>query len=101
MICVARICVCRPLIVVTSGSANDSTPSRCCKAWRMTRKLGSDKIPVILATAGATTLEAVLPGKTPSGLAAETGTLGDSEPPPLRSEEHTSELQSRQYLVCR
>src|SRR5947209_15993581 len=22
-------------------------------------------------------------------------------PPPLRSEEHTSELQSRQYLVCR
>src|SRR3712207_8626537 len=23
------------------------------------------------------------------------------EPPPPRSEEHTSELQSRQYLVCR
>src|SRR3712207_7105640 len=28
---------------------------------------------------------------------------GDQPPasPPLRSEEHTSELQSRQYLVCR
>src|SRR3712207_6963197 len=29
---------------------------------------------------------------------------GDAPPPPrrdLRSEEHTSELQSRQYLVCR
>src|SRR3712207_6933171 len=24
-----------------------------------------------------------------------------SSPPPSRSEEHTSELQSRQYLVCR
>src|SRR3712207_8146856 len=24
-----------------------------------------------------------------------------AEPSPLRSEEHTSELQSRQYLVCR
>src|SRR3712207_9082571 len=26
---------------------------------------------------------------------------GDGEPVGLRSEEHTSELQSRQYLVCR
>src|SRR3712207_7194478 len=26
---------------------------------------------------------------------------GSSPPPPERSEEHTSELQSRQYLVCR
>src|SRR3712207_7077608 len=25
----------------------------------------------------------------------------DAEPPRARSEEHTSELQSRQYLVCR
>src|SRR3712207_7931367 len=31
------------------------------------------------------------------------GEVGDviARPPPLRSEEHTSELQSRQYLVCR
>src|SRR3712207_8432112 len=28
-------------------------------------------------------------------------TLGDIALPMLRSEEHTSELQSRQYLVCR
>src|SRR3712207_7325957 len=27
--------------------------------------------------------------------------LGDHAPAVLRSEEHTSELQSRQYLVCR
>src|SRR5258707_7258737 len=26
---------------------------------------------------------------------------GESDFPPIRSEEHTSELQSRQYLVCR
>src|SRR3712207_7999919 len=26
---------------------------------------------------------------------------GSSGEPPIRSEEHTSELQSRQYLVCR
>src|SRR3712207_6994286 len=26
---------------------------------------------------------------------------GSARPPPSRSEEHTSELQSRQYLVCR
>src|SRR3712207_7263536 len=31
------------------------------------------------------------------------GSMGDIDamPLPLRSEEHTSELQSRQYLVCR
>src|SRR3712207_8247751 len=27
--------------------------------------------------------------------------LGDQQPAVVRSEEHTSELQSRQYLVCR
>src|SRR3712207_8877351 len=31
----------------------------------------------------------------------ESGESGDVELPLLRSEEHTSELQSRQYLVCR
>src|SRR5258707_5962762 len=29
------------------------------------------------------------------------GTSSPACPPPWRSEEHTSELQSRQYLVCR
>src|SRR3712207_8362642 len=29
------------------------------------------------------------------------GRLAEGHPPPGRSEEHTSELQSRQYLVCR
>src|SRR5258707_5185982 len=60
----------------------------------------------------------VLPGSTRAGshnvrlaaLAAKELTLIDADvtrisladyPLPLRSEEHTSELQSRQYLVCR
>src|ERR1035437_10938543 len=34
-------------------------------------------------------------------LAAGKGGLPQIGPPRLRSEEHTSELQSRQYLVCR
>src|SRR3712207_8280094 len=29
------------------------------------------------------------------------GSSTDHDPAPVRSEEHTSELQSRQYLVCR
>src|SRR3712207_7413250 len=50
------------------------------------------------------------PGLLPLGLVYSAGTLGmglDAAPdfpslrPPRRSEEHTSELQSRQYLVCR
>src|SRR3712207_7147345 len=32
---------------------------------------------------------------------ARVGEHKDFEPGPVRSEEHTSELQSRQYLVCR
>src|SRR3712207_8822762 len=32
---------------------------------------------------------------------AEFTKLAASDPSPVRSEEHTSELQSRQYLVCR
>src|SRR5438445_4619881 len=31
----------------------------------------------------------------------KTGTIFEDSPISLRSEEHTSELQSRQYLVCR
>ena len=52
MICVARISVCRPLVVVTSGSANSSVPRRCSKAWSTTWKLGLVKIPVMLANGG-------------------------------------------------
>src|SRR3712207_6980093 len=44
--------------------------------------------------------------KTMKGLPRESGgpftvNRGFSSPSPCRSEEHTSELQSRQYLVCR
>src|SRR3712207_9248632 len=40
----------------------------------------------------------------PGSIAASSGRRTGSTPrscPPSRSEEHTSELQSRQYLVCR
>src|SRR3712207_9428129 len=45
-------------------------------------------------------VEAVPPERGDLGLRQQ---LRHAEPPvrPLRSEEHTSELQSRQYLVCR
>src|SRR5476651_657051 len=37
---------------------------------------------------------------TPRDVAARIAGLGDTNRAALRSEEHTSELQSRQYLVC-
>ncbi len=55
MLCrtVARICVCRPLVVTTSGSARVSVPERCSKALITTRKFGSVMMPVIVVSAGA------------------------------------------------
>src|SRR3712207_8467738 len=47
---------------------------------------------------GKTAVLGMLPGAA-SGMLAMSGPL--SADPRLRSEEHTSELQSRQYLVCR
>src|SRR3712207_8359741 len=43
------------------------------------------------------------PAATRAGGATDDGTATDTPPGtlPARSEEHTSELQSRQYLVCR
>src|SRR3712207_7957749 len=41
--------------------------------------------------------DAPRPGRTRPGASMR----GDGTPSPPRSEEHTSELQSRQYLVCR
>src|SRR3712207_8355085 len=37
----------------------------------------------------------------PSASASTRPSTGRRATPPLRSEEHTSELQSRQYIVCR
>src|SRR3712207_8197015 len=37
----------------------------------------------------------------PSPQRSQEGQLGSAVEPHIRSEEHTSELQSRQYLVCR
>src|SRR3712207_7778474 len=39
--------------------------------------------------------------KTGGGSAFRSDGRGRKNSPPLRSEEHTSEFQSRQYLVCR
>src|SRR3712207_9269061 len=39
--------------------------------------------------------------RSPGWPPASPGTARSSSPAPRRSEEHTSELQSRQYLVCR
>src|SRR3712207_9361754 len=42
------------------------------------------------------------PRRTPARRATAAGRRSSSRgSPPVRSEEHTSELQSRQYLVCR
>src|SRR3712207_8730624 len=48
---------------------------------------------------GADGVAAVRAGGDPRG--ARRRRLGEAGRVPLRSEEHTSELQSRQYLVCR
>src|SRR3712207_7533976 len=41
------------------------------------------------------------PGQTSAPLVARVSVLSATRSAPPRSEEHTSELQSRQYLVCR
>src|SRR3712207_8304683 len=53
-----------------------------------------------LSTGGMAQLWAVSRAGDPMPLVMKIPLLVDSDDP-LRSEEHTSELQSRQYLVCR
>src|SRR3712207_7048967 len=55
------------------------------------------------AVAGPLLVAFVSPFTTPGEVFAASGivALGGNSPLALRSEEHTSELQSRQYLVCR
>src|SRR3712207_7152487 len=54
-------------------------------------------------TAGADLICGLLGNDTLNGLAGNDTLFGDlcDDKSKLRSEEHTSELQSRQYLVCR
>src|SRR3712207_9206625 len=58
--------------------------------------------PTCLITTASAALDrvAVLSGKR-GDHSDENGTFPTRQPGLLRSEEHTSELQSRQYLVCR
>src|SRR3712207_7364851 len=61
---------------------------------------GDEFVPALAAAAARIGAVAVLPS-TDDALVALAGRNGDFPGIALRSEEHTSELQSRQYLVCR
>src|SRR3712207_7601361 len=69
-------------------TATTSAPSRF--AWAAVVSTCVDPSPPTVRT--------VSPGPTPASRYSRARTLF---PPNSRSEEHTSELQSRQYLVCR
>src|SRR3712207_7586185 len=66
-----------------------------CGTPRHLRVAGGVTVPALLARDTSSSLQAAL--KTASSSAPEAGRVVE----PDRSEEHTSELQSRQYLVCR
>src|SRR3712207_9201667 len=55
----------------------------------------------IVAIGEAVVLRAIEPSVREARRAVRPGSRRLSTAPPRRSEEHTSELQSRQYLVCR
>src|SRR3712207_7685023 len=67
--------------------------------------LGQGQVPHAVLVPGVSRQEVVLVrggGLDPAPLAAQDVLVRrDQRPRPRRSEEHTSELQSRQYLVCR
>src|SRR3712207_8180695 len=62
----------------------------------------SDRAPAALLTeAGEAPVERELPFVDGDAVRAVLAGATPAPPPSTRSEEHTSELQSRQYLVCR
>src|SRR3712207_7021931 len=63
------------------------------------RSMKADALPSEKVSAAASSVEA--PSKVYRTVAASSVDAGDSSVVKERSEEHTSELQSRQYLVCR
>src|SRR3712207_8168874 len=75
------------------------------------RQLERDRLVLGYGLAERGTLHRVAGGVAEGALGDAEGLRGDPDPAevqrserhlePLRSEEHTSELQSRQYLVCR
>src|SRR3712207_2387461 len=67
------------------------------RARRRDRAFGARRVPA--PRAGRATDWASLPR--PSIVGRRTGRCAELARAPFRSEEHTSELQSRQYLVCR
>src|SRR3712207_7115853 len=63
------------------------------QAWEPLRTLYAERAPRFLQTA--------LPGLDPAKVRFVPHHVAHAASAALRSEEHTSELQSRQYLVCR
>src|SRR3712207_7095833 len=57
-----------------------------------------DALPIYLGRAGE---RPVVPAALPARVGDRRSDRAPARDPALRSEEHTSELQSRQYLVCR
>src|SRR5690625_7025060 len=77
----------------STGSSSCSTGSRCGSRMRRL-ELGPTSTPTPTLTATPT------PSPTPKPTATSTTAL-TATATPTRSEEHTSELQSRGHLVCR
>src|SRR3712207_7311776 len=63
---------------------------------RVRLRVGSNRIRVVAKKDGHETKTVIV-----KVVRLEPAVEEDAPPPPTRSEEHTSELQSRQYLVCR
>src|SRR3712207_8022974 len=72
-----------------------ATPVCCCQVLGFANSLAPwPKLLVSALPVGSVT-------KVPTGVLQSTPATASSGVLPSRSEEHTSELQSRQYLVCR
>src|SRR3712207_8263020 len=73
-----------------------TTLFRSGKLWAVVMKISGRRAARILSACAASLLLAVLAAPAPAPATNSAPAAGET-----RSEEHTSELQSRQYLVCR
>src|SRR3712207_6872555 len=78
-----------------------SRPALTEAASLVSEVLGADKVDVFLYQADIDSLVAIGTSDTPMGRRQHELGLDRLQLANARSEEHTSELQSRQYLVCR
>src|SRR3712207_5392183 len=82
-------------LILTAAFSNSSLASM---SWAGALRLSITGTEIPARTSAATTATSRFPGNDRQGTLPSTPAV---IPKPLRSEEHTSELQSRQYLVCR